>query len=189
MRAMHDLAGLPFGRLTAIAPFCTYPKLRHQHTVWVCQCSCGTITSVKAHNLRNNHTQSCGCLKAEVVKVCSITHGMTQSREYNIWGHMLDRTTNPKSQDWYLYGARGISVCQRWRNSFENFYTDMGPAKLGLSIERRNNNGNYTPKNCYWATPKEQANNRRPRGSVTRKGVILATLQQTPPPFRSEGNR
>jgi hypothetical protein len=87
-----------------------------------------------------------------------------RSSEYNCWGSMIARCTNPNDPGWKNYGGRGIRVCERWRNSFENFLADMGlKPSPGLSIERVENDGNYEPGNCRWATRKEQRANQRPR--------------------------
>jgi len=101
-------------------------------------------------------------------------HGLRRTPEYAIWCTMKARCHNPNAKHYEYYGARGISVCERWRNSFANFIEDMGRRPFdGLSIERYNNDGNYEPNNCVWATKTEQSRNRRPWGSVTRHGAIL----------------
>lgn len=105
------------------------------------------------------------------------THGMWKSREYQIWRQMRDRCNNPNSRRYKNYGGRGITVCKRW-DSFERFYEDMGPAPSLLhTIERINNDGKYTPANCRWATPQEQANNRRTNKLITYRGKTQTIAQ------------
>lgn len=124
--------------------------------IWKCQCSCGNITSVRADSLKNGTTKSCGCL----VKEITTTHGQSYSVEYQTWASMKDRCSNSNSENFINYGGRGISVCDRWLNSFENFYNDIGDRPSDdHSIDRINNDGNYEPGNCKWSTSEEQNNN------------------------------
>jgi hypothetical protein len=162
-----DLTGQPFGRLSVLSldriekrPF---PSGTKSVPFWHCQCECGNTTSVMAGNLRNGNTRSCGCLERDVNQSRLKTHGMTGSPEYRSWCHIIGRCYNETDMGYPSYGGRGITVCERWRTSFANFFADMGPKPDGcrISIERRENDGHYEPGNCYWATPKQQNRNRR----------------------------
>ena len=154
-----DLTGKRFGELTV----CYESSERTSNAVvWTCKCDCGNITNVLASNLVRGNTSSCGHLRVTRGIERKTTHGLTGTPEYMTWGSMLKRCTNPNDRGYHNYGGRGISVCDRWLSSFENFYADMGPRPSDFhSIDRKNNDGNYEPGNCFWATKEEQDNNRR----------------------------
>lgn len=152
-----DMTGRTFGRLTARWP----SGIKYRYVWWLCSCTCGNLKIVRGQSLRNGHTKSCGCFRTK--------HGNCHSPEYKIWDTMIQRCTNPKNGSYKNYGKRGIKVCVRWKKSFSNFLADMGRRPSGrflngrsrYSIDRRNNDGNYTPKNCRWTTAMEQARNSR----------------------------
>ena len=144
-----DLTGVRFGRLVVVS-FSHICK--SGQAVWFCKCECGKVIKREAENLKNRISPSCGCRYRTA-------GGRSKSATYASWLAMMHRCENPKRQFFYRYGGRGIGVCERWRK-FENFYADMGDRPSGTSLDRINNEGNYEPRNCRWATPTEQANNK-----------------------------
>lgn len=121
------------------------------HSTWLCRCDCGIEKVISRSNLKQ--TKSCGCQRYK--------HGKTNTYIYHIWSSMTQRCTNPNNKSYYLYGARGITICDRWKQ-FENFFNDMGERPTNKhQIERINNNQGYYQSNCKWATPEEQGSNKR----------------------------
>lgn len=168
-----DITGQKFGRLTVI-------KISHKNKQrkykWLCKCECGNFLKVWGGNLKNGHTKSCGCLQQENRGQANITHGMRKTLEYNVWATMKDRCFNKNAPNYKIYGKRGITICKRWEK-FENFFTDMGKRPKGMSIDRINNNGNYEPENCQWATQKEQCRNTRKNRMLTFQGKTLCMAE------------
>lgn len=152
-----DRTGLRFGRLVVVA-FSHRGVRRDSH--WLCRCDCGKSHVVVWGNLRSGDISSCGCWLNEVRGESTRTHGMSRTRVYRIWKAMVKRCENPNGPKWHRYGGRGISVDPAWRNSFEQFFADMGHPPDGLSIERKDNDAGYSKGNCVWATAKEQARNK-----------------------------
>lgn len=165
MGRLIDITGNKYGRLTVIQHLGV--KTRRTH-YWRCQCECGNIIETSGDNLKKGNSKSCGCISKE----CSWnkTHGMAKTTEYAIWNSMKMRCINPNNEAYSNYGGRGIKVCERWANSFENFYQDMGKRPEGMSIDRINVNGNYCPENCRWATIEEQSRNKRDNVYIEYKG-------------------
>jgi hypothetical protein len=137
----------------------------------LCICDCGNLTAVPTRKLYSGNTSSCGCIHREQLAKRNTRHGMSTKPEYNVWNGMKSRCYSPNDAEWHNYGGRGIKVCDRWLHDFAAFYADMGPRPSAKhSIERVDVDGDYCPENCCWATPKEQARNRRNNRWVVYQG-------------------
>lgn len=150
-----DISGQKFGRLTALY------RLHNTkgRTKWLCVCECGNFAEVNVYHLTGGHTRSCGCL----IKEINITHGKSKIRLYRIWRHIINRCYNINVESYKDYGARGIIMCDEWRNDFQAFYDwsmDNGYDD-SLTIDRVDVNGNYEPNNCRWVTKSQQSKNKR----------------------------
>ena len=159
-----DLTGQQFGRLTVIRE---QKKRQNNHIIWLCQCQCGKKKFIRGGDLRSSRTRSCGCYKNERASQAAIkthtTHGdagKNIARLYNIWQGMKKRCSRKNNKDYGNYGGRGIKVCKQWQDyrAFRKWALANG-YKEELTIDRINNDGNYTPKNCRWVTNKENARN------------------------------
>lgn len=162
-----NLIGQRFGALMVVERYAENTRLGKSK--WLCRCGCGTEIVAVSGNLTHGNTKSCGCMKAAWCGGVKTSHGMSRHRggapsapEYNSWCGMIARCENPNAPKYADYGGRGITVCDRRRDSFETFFEDMGPRPTpGHSIDRIDVDGNYEPGNCRWATAKVQANNQR----------------------------
>ncbi len=166
MANIKNLVGKKFNKLTVI----DFAYIKKKHTYWQCICECGNIAIIESYNLKSGNTKSCGCYFKKIVKKANTKHGLSDTKFYNSWLSMKYRCNNINNSDYYNYGGRGINVCDRWMESFNNFKEDMYQSYLehvekfgesDTSIDRIDVDGNYEPNNCKWARWKEQGGNRQ----------------------------
>lgn len=167
------MIGQRFGRLVVIGEA---PRF-NGHKMLVCQCDCGSIKTAYQSKMIKGHTRSCGCFSIDSRRERMTTHGKTGTRAYIIWKHIRQRCHNPKDAAFKDYGGRGITVCDRWRESFENFLADMGECPLGLEIDRIKNDKGYEPGNCKWSTKTENCRNRRSNRLITHNGETRLSVE------------
>ena len=159
MSRVIDMTGKTYGNLVAIK---VVGKASNGNAIWLFKCSCGDERVADGYVVRIGVTVNCLKCSREVTRKTTVTHGMSETVEFYAWTDMKTRCFNSNSTSYNNYGGRGVKVCDRWVDSFENFYSDMGGKPTPLhSIDRINVDGDYEPSNCRWATNEEQANNKR----------------------------
>lgn len=174
-RKISDLIGKKYGRLTVIE----YHGLNNRgKSMWKCRCECGNTSVVLGNRLTSGHTKSCGCYSVELTKDRFTTHGMSNTRLYQIWQGMLKRCNNEKSPIYKHYGERGIRVCDEWRGfeEFCNWAIHNGYSET-LTLDRIDNNGNYSPNNCRWVDMKTQERNTSRNRYLTFRGETRCLME------------
>ena len=177
MCRLIDLTNQRFGRYLVVARSGTGPN---GMATWLCRCDCGSEKIVIGNNLRMGKVLSCGCYQREIAVrngLATRKHGRTRTAVYKSWMSMKSRCLNPGDQAYSYYGGRGINVCPRWANSFENFLHDMGERPKGHTLERINVNGDYEPNNCIWCLPKDQSLIKRTTLKVVYNGCEMPLLR------------
>lgn len=185
-----DITGIKFGRLTAIK---REGRSKYNEALWLFQCDCGRMVITSGSRVANGRTKSCGCLQKETAKETvtkynasenykqptRLTHGGRRTRLYNIWSKMKGRCDNTNQDNYKYYGGRGIKVCKEWEEDFSAFrdWSLSNGYKDGLTIDRIDTNGGYSPENCRWATVKEQQNNKRNNRLITIGGETKTMAQ------------
>jgi hypothetical protein len=172
-----NLTGRQFTRLHVIRDT---ERRTNKRILWLCRCKCGNLKEVRSSHLLGGRIVSCGCYQRERSAARSRTHGLSRYRVYAVYRAILQRCNDPNATNYERYGGRGVKVCKRWsgRGGFERFISDMGmPPNDDLTIERRSNRGNYTPRNCCWATKSVQARNKHNNRKVTWRGRLMLLIE------------
>lgn len=168
-----DLRGIRFGYLTAVEP----SNERSGHCIkWVCKCDCGRVSLVSARSLVTGRTKSCGCKKGQMCRDANVTHDMSGSPLYDVYNQMVARCSSPRNHAYQNYGGRGIKVCDEWLNDRATFFSwaKANGYSPGLSIDRIDNNGDYSPENCRLVTRSIQNNNKRSNHPVVLNGELMS---------------
>lgn len=173
MGKVIDRTGQRYGKLTVIRP---NDSPDAKKATCLCRCDCGVEKAVRVKLLVGGGSKSCGCARLINARAAVATHGLSATPLYHLWQTMRQRCENPKAEGFERYGGRGIRVCDRWQ-SFSKFVSDMPPRPEGMSIERIDNDGDYEPDNCRWATRLEQAHNMRTNRRISVNGVSLTSAE------------
>lgn len=171
MAAKKDYSGQRFGRLEVVRYL---PKNEREavNKRWLCKCDCGKVVQMDIASLTSGNTKSCGCYMRERMAKLNYRHGKCKTTLFNVWIGMRNRCYQKNTKYYSNYGGRGIVVCPEWKDDFEAFekWALTNGYHKGLSIDRKDVNGNYEPSNCRWATSKEQSNNKRNNHYVSFNG-------------------
>jgi len=175
-----NIIGLRFEKLTVLSE--VPERTKQGKVLFECKCDCGNTINVIGSKLKNGWTKSCSCLQKEVTskrsKIDNKTHGLSKTSIYTTYHTMISRCNNPKNESYPHYGGRGIKVCERWMESFENFFEDMGEKpNVKYSIERIDYNGNYEPSNCKWADVYEQENNKSTNVNISYRDNLYTVAE------------
>ena len=173
MGTFVDMTGQRYGRLTVVG---RAGHNKHGQILWRALCDCGGSVETVGYCIRYGDTQSCGCLKLEKISALRRTHAMSKTPIYGIWWAMMQRCHDPNHHASHRYGGRGIEVCEQWR-SFDGFFADMGHRPEGMSLDRVDNNGPYSPENVRWRSAREQGRNKNNNRLISHNGVTKCLVE------------